>query len=62
MKLYLLKRDHHEGQVIYGVFESEKLALQQVDVLKEQMPNVPKSDYVTKEMSLNELTEIEAYE
>ena len=30
MKLYLLKRNHHEGQTIYGVFENEELALQRI--------------------------------
>jgi hypothetical protein len=62
MKLYLLKRDHHEGQSIYGVFESEELATQQIETLNEWMPNVPKSHYLIKEINLNELTEIEAYE
>lgn len=61
MKLYLLKRDHHDGQSIYGIFESEELALQQIETLKTWMPNVPKNDYSVKEVNLNELTEIEAY-
>lgn len=62
MKFYLLKRDHHEGQSIYGVFDSKELALQQIVILKNYMPNVPQSHYIIKEMNLNELTEIEAYE
>lgn len=62
MRLFLLKRDHHEGQSIYGVFESEELAKQQIKTLREEMKNVPESHYIIKELSLNELTEIEAYE
>ena len=62
MKLYLLKRDHHEGQTFYGVYESKELARQQFDELKKWYPNVPQSEYVIKEISLNELTDIEAYE
>jgi hypothetical protein len=62
MNLFLLKRDHHEGQTIYGVFETESLAIQQIDTLKQISPNVPISEYVIKGITLNELTEIEAYE
>jgi hypothetical protein len=62
MRLFLLKRDHQEGQTIYGVFESGDLARKQIDVLKQDSPNVPISDYIVKVIELNELTEIEAYE
>jgi len=62
MRLYLLKRDHQEGQTFYGVFESEELALQQTKNLKKTMPNVPIGEYLIKEITLNELTDIEAYE
>lgn len=62
MKLYLLKRDHHEGQDIYGVYDSESNALEQIQQLREWMPNVPRGDYQVKEVELNELTEIVAYE
>lgn len=62
MILFLLKRDHHEGQVIYGIFETEGMAERQIEKLKKAMPNVPISDYKIKVLILNELTEIEAYE
>jgi hypothetical protein len=62
LRLFLLKRDHQEGQTIYGVFESGDLARQQIDVLKQDLPNVSVSDYIIKVITLNELTEIEAYE
>lgn len=62
MKLYLLKRDHHDGQTIYGVFQSEELALKQIAQLKEEMPRVPVNHYVVKELALDELVYIEAYE
>lgn len=62
MKLYLLKRDHHEGQSFYGVFESEELALQQINTLKKWMPNVSEDDYIIKEITLNDLVEIEAHQ
>ncbi|WP_341323402.1 hypothetical protein NSQ62_07980 [Solibacillus sp. FSL H8-0523] len=62
MNLYVLKRDHQEGQTIYGVFESEELALLQIETLKRIYKLVPTSDYVVKEITLNELIEIEAYE
>jgi hypothetical protein len=62
LRIFLLNRDHHEGQTIYGVFENESLAIQQIDVLKQYSPNVPTSEYIIKVLNLNELTEIEAYE
>jgi hypothetical protein len=62
MILFLLKRDHHEGQTIYGVFETEEMAERQIEKLKESLPNVPYSHYKIKGLTLNELTEIEAYE
>ncbi|MGD6876862.1 DUF7336 domain-containing protein [Bacillus infantis] len=62
MQLFMLKRDHHEGQTIYGVFESEEMAERQIKKLKENSPKVPYSDYQIKGLTLNELTEIEAYE
>jgi hypothetical protein len=62
LRLFLLKRDHHEGQTVYGVFENEYLAREQISILKQSYEFVPVSDYVIKEITLNELTEIEAYE
>jgi hypothetical protein len=62
MILFLLKRDHHEGQTIYGVFETEELALKQIPKLKETLPNVPIIDYKIVGLTLNDLTEIEAYD
>ncbi|MGM9987362.1 MAG: hypothetical protein ACI35O_09060 [Bacillaceae bacterium] len=62
MKLYLLKRDHIEGQSFYGVFESEELARQQFAELKEWFPNVREVDYVIKEITLNELTDIDPFD
>jgi hypothetical protein len=62
MKLFLLKRDHHDGQTLYGIFESKEIALQQIETLKQMYKFVPESEYIIKKITLNELTEIEAYE
>jgi hypothetical protein len=62
MTIFLLKRDHHEGQTIYGVFESEELAEIQIEKLKDSLLFIPRSHYKIKELTLNELVEIEAYE
>ncbi len=62
MELYLLKRDHHEGQTIYGVFDSEELAKREIKFLMEYYAFVPESDYIIKEITLNQSKEIEAYE
>lgn len=37
MNIFLLERDHdhHEGQNIYVVFESEKLAMMQIEKMEE---------------------------
>lgn len=62
MKLYLLKRDHHEGQDIYGVYDSEMEAYSKLTELKEMYRYIPESDYYLKELTLNELNFIEAYD
>jgi hypothetical protein len=62
MVVFLLKRDHHEGQTIYGVFETEAMAERQIGKLKEFLPNVPRSHYKIIGLTLNDLTEIEAYD
>ena len=62
MKLYLLKRDHEEGQSFYGVYESKELARKQFTELKEWYPNIRESDYVIKEITLNEFVDIDPFD
>lgn len=62
-KLYLLKRDHHDGQSINGVFESKELAKQKIQYLIENCyPNLTVQDYMIFEIELNQLVDIEAHE
>lgn len=62
MELFILKRDHHEGQDVYGIYESVEKANEGYYTLKEWYPNVPKSDFYIKKVRINKLDLIEAYD
>lgn len=59
IKLLLLKRDHHGGQSIYGVYENETLATKAVKELGKIYPQIPLYEYYTEDVVLNKFVEIE---